>query len=137
VADDLRPEQHKQERLSGWEPLRAPLGRPHERRFSVAWWLKLLALVPLAVSAAFFLTVATTASEAAIPAVVIGAFAYLAWRKPGLVGGLLIAFAPFGAFAALLGSTNLDPASQVIFALTWFAGLPLASGVLLVVAARW
>jgi O-antigen ligase len=70
-----------------------------------------------------------------VPAFVIGAFAYLAWRKPALAGGLLVAFTPFGAFAALLGSTNLDPASQVILGFVWFAGLPLVSGLMLLVAA--
>ena len=104
--------------------------RAHEQRFSIAWWLKLLALVPFAVSIVLFLFAGTL-----IPALVTGAFAYLGWRKPRFVGGLLIAIAPFGAFVALLGSTNLDPASQVILGFVWLGGLPLVSGVLFIVAA--
>jgi hypothetical protein len=90
-----------------------------------------IALVPFAVSIVLFLYSGTV-----IPAFAIGAFAYVGWRRPGIVGGLLVAFAPFGAFGALLGSTNLDPASQVILGLVWLGGLPLVSGLLFLVAAR-
>jgi hypothetical protein len=69
----------------------------------------------------------------AIPGLLIAAFSLVAWRFPG-VGALLILFSPIGAFLVVLGSTNLDPASQVILGLIVWAGLPFVSGALLVAA---
>jgi hypothetical protein len=108
---------------------------PHERTRSAAWTLKLLALTPIAVSAVLFLTIGGWG--ATIVALIIGAFGYLGWRRPGLVGALFLAWVPLGAFLALLGSTTLDPASQVILGFIWLAGLPLLSGLLFVAAALW
>jgi hypothetical protein len=110
----------------------------HTRKRSRAWWLKLSGLALMAASALLFLGAAAAISEApaSIPAVLIAACIYLGWRKPGAVGAFLVAFAPLGALGALAGSTNLDPAWQVIAALMWFAGLPLVSGLLLIAAAR-
>jgi hypothetical protein len=106
------------------------------KRPSLAWRLKVIGLTTIGVSAFLFayLAVAHHSIGPAIPALVIGAFGLVGWRVPGVVGFLLILFAPIGAFLVLLGSTNLDPASQVILGLVWWAGLPIVSGVLLVAA---
>ena len=111
------------------------MSSPHEQRRSAAWTLKVLALVPIAVSVVLFLT--ADGWGAAIVGLIVAAFGYLCWRQPGLGGALLLVWLPLGAFFVLLGSTNLDPPSQVIFGFVWFDGLPLLSGLLLVAAALW
>src|SRR6266571_1934277 len=55
-------------------------------------------------------------------------FGYLAWRRPRLTGGLLVAFAPIGFGLGALGGLG---------AAIWFAGVPLVSGLLLIVASLW
>ena len=98
----------------------------------------MIGVTTLGLSAMPFLEIAAATSPAAlIPPGLIAAFGYGGWRQPGVFGCLLIlfapiVFAPIGTFLVLLGSTNLDPASQVIFGLVWWAGLPLLSGALLI-----
>ena len=92
----------------------------------------------LAVSAFIFLALAVAHAElaAAIPGLLIVALIFFGLRAPALVGVLLIAFAPIGFVLALVGSTNLDPASQVLLGVVWWAGIPLVAGILLIAAAR-
>jgi len=79
---------------------------------------------------------AHASTGSAIATVILGGFAYLGWMRPTLAGVLLVVFAPLAAFAVVAGSTNLDPASQVILGLLLFAGIPFLSGLLLLFAAR-
>jgi cytochrome c oxidase subunit IV len=70
-------------------------------------------------------------------ALVIGAFAYLGWRKPRGVGVLLIVFAPLEALNILWGAMMIvDSNAVVIERLVFFGGLPLVAGLLLTAAAR-
>ena len=95
--------------------------------------MKVIGVTTLGLSAMPFLEIAAATGPAAlIPPGLIAAFGYGGWRQPGVFGCLLILFAPIGAFLVLLGWTHLDPASQVIFGLVWWAGLPLLSGALLI-----
>jgi hypothetical protein len=71
---------------------------------------------------------------ALVPAILIGAVMWLAWRTPGRAGVLLLLFSPVGFFLLALGSTSNDPQSQVILGFLCFVGIPLVSGVLLVIA---
>jgi len=105
------------------------------RRQRLATGIAVTALALLVASAALWLYVAVADDAAAfIPAVLIAAVVLFAWRAPVKAGILLLLFSPIGFFVALLGSTNLDPRSQVIEALVWLGGVPLVAGVLLIVA---
>jgi hypothetical protein len=77
--------------------------------------ITVIALALLLVSAALFVYAAVAGRDAIalIPAILIGVVMLAAWHAPGEAGILLLLFSPIG-FLAVLGSTNLDPASQVI-----------------------
>jgi hypothetical protein len=114
----------------------------HKRRFSGAWWLKLVGLAPLgiiAVSYLFGVAFFGWRFTALVTAVVTGGLAYLGWRKPRLLGGLLVVFAPLGAFFmwVSLHVGGFNTWREFIVAMVVFSGVPLASGLLLIVAARW
>lgn len=97
------------------------------RKLSIRITISALALLLL--SAGVFLWVAVTDHDgtALIPVILIGAVMFFAWRAPGKAGILLLLFSPIGFFLALLVSTNLE-------GLVWLGGIPLISGVLLVLA---
>jgi hypothetical protein len=78
--------------------------------------ITVIALALLLVSAALFVYAAVAGRDAIalIPAILIGVVMLAAWHAPGEAGILLLLFSPIGFFLAVLGSTNLDPASQVI-----------------------
>jgi hypothetical protein len=108
----------------------------HAQKFSAAWWLKVIGFVPWAGTALIFVLTAATArriTQGAIAILVIlavtAAFSYLAWRRPGLAGGLLVAFTPIAFGLAAFGGE--------IWGVVWLAGVPLVSGVLLIFASLW
>jgi hypothetical protein len=116
----------------------------HRHRGSLAWWLKvaglsliaLLGILPAVSVAVDGPRDSGTLFGVLVAVAVLAALGLSAWRRPGLVGALAVAFAPIGFFLVLLGSTNLDPTSQVLGAVAYLSGLPLAAGVLLLIAAR-
>lgn len=123
---------------------RKPRPDAHKRRRSLAWCLKVAGLLPIAIfglGVGFAAATDSTANGGStilflVVVLLIAALGLAAWRRPGLVGGLSLAFVPFGLFGAVLGSTNLDPTSQVIGLIVFLAGLPFVAGVLLVLAGR-
>jgi len=125
--------------------------RAHKRRFSGAWWLKVVGLAPLGIAGVTLLSLAVvfgarfaTRSSAhnlhtwltfLITALVTGALGYLGWRRPGLVGLLiLVLLTPVGLLFGLyvLGGSTFD----VVFG-ELVAACPVVSGLLLIVAAGW
>jgi hypothetical protein len=131
------------------EPLR------HKQRFSGAWWLKLVGLAPLAIllvylaSATIVFTLRRSSAHnlhtwltLVIEAAAAGAFAYLGWRRPGVVGWLFILVSPITGFLPVVGLALLGSGATgitliyPIFAVLLFGGVPLVSGLLLLIAAR-
>ena len=108
------------------------LPRAHTRRFSAAWWLKLVGVAPLGIIA--LRPIANAASgNAALPAVLIGlllafALAYVSWRKPGCLGCLVLVLAPLVALVAAYAYGNTGLLA---------GGLMLIWALVLAVASRW
>lgn len=116
----------------------------HRDRGSVAWWLKPIAIAPLVLTAflvfAFGLVAVFLYGAPGlawfVPSLLFAGLVLVAWRRPGLAGGLLIVIAPLGAFVLLLGTTNLTPTGVLIGILMWFAGM-LVAAAMLIAAAVW
>jgi hypothetical protein len=112
----------------------------HKQRFSVPWWLKLVGLAPFGIAAAGLLLDAFRRHDlrTSLAAAVVAVLGYLGWRKPGLVGGLLFVVTlvgvPFGVLVALYAGGSLY---DWLLAEGVFGCVPLVSGLLLFVAARW
>jgi hypothetical protein len=110
-----------------------PGKREHARKFSAAWSLKVVGLAPIGGTALIFLWLAATANRVTLGIVLIlviisvtAALAYLAWRRPGLTGGLLVAFTPIGMGLGALGGS--------LWGVVWLGGVPLVSGLLFIFA---
>jgi hypothetical protein len=117
----------------------ASLEQARQRRRSRAWWLKVVGVAVIGISALIVVVNAATSSSLAtfVVALVIGAFAYLGWRKPRAVGVLLIVFAPLETLNVLSGAMMIVESNAVVIeCLVFFGGLPLVAGVLLTAAAR-
>jgi hypothetical protein len=85
--------------------------RRHTQRLTGAWWFKVVGVAPLGLAAVALVLMGAfwghnlhTYLGYLLAAGAAAAFAYLGWRKAGLLGGLLAAYAPVGAFLALLGT---------------------------------
>jgi hypothetical protein len=76
-------------------------------------------------------TYAAYAGAAAIAA----ALTYLGWRKPRVLGCLLIAFVPLGAFLSLLGAAGVNSWAELGAVILVFCCIPLLSGIALIKAA--
>jgi hypothetical protein len=121
-----------------------PAPDAHRHRGSLAWWLKvaglsliaLLGILPAVAVAVDGPRDSGTLVGVLVAVAVLAALGLGAWHRPALVGALAVAFAPIGFFLVLLGSTNLDPTSHVLVGTAYLSGLPLAAGVLLLIAAR-
>lgn len=129
--------------------------RRHRQKFSSAWWFKVLGLAPfgLVTLSLLYTTVALGVRFVGSPShhnlsawpgvlvtgVVVAAFGLLGWRRPGILGVLVLLIAvPIGLLFGWLAWGFADGTSSSDLALLelLFAGVPLVSAVLLIVAAR-
>ena len=106
-------------------------------------WLKIVALSPFGVTAVGLLLSAITSGHNLHTyagyvgaAAIAAALAYLGWHKPRLLGCLLVAFVPVGAFLSLLGASGVNTWGELGALIFVLCGIPLLSGIALLKVAR-
>jgi hypothetical protein len=129
--------------------------RRHRQKFSSAWWFKVLGLAPfgLVTLSLLYTTVALGVRFVGSPShhnlsawpgvlvtgVVVAAFGLLGWRRPGILGVLVLLIAlPIGTLLGWVAWALGDGTSSgdLVLLELLFAGVPLVSAVLLIMAAR-